>query len=197
MELDKAISQISEIHAQILRTEVFRAFRTPPLAATSALSFATAATQTIWLPAATLHEVLFLWLGYATLCGLICGGDLLHRCSLSGRNFRRQATHAVLQFAPAVAAGLAMALVLMPSRSAAALLPGLWTIVLALGIFSSVPYLRRSIGWVAGYYLIAGVALLGAADRGVPSAWTLGLTFGCGQAAVAWLLHRGPEHRAD
>ena len=194
MELDKAISQISEIHAQVLRNEVFRGFRTPPLAATSALAFAAAGVQSLWLPAADLAELLVLWASYAALCGVICGTDLLHRCSLKGRRFRQQAMLAMLQFAPALVAGVAIAGVLMLHPTSAALLPGLWTIVFALGIFSSLPYLPRALAWVSSYYLVIGVALLATSQQGVlPSPWTLGLTFGCGQAAIAWLLHRDPE----
>ena len=43
MELQKAISQISEIHAQVLRSEVFRGYRAVPMAITGGLAIAVAA----------------------------------------------------------------------------------------------------------------------------------------------------------
>lgn len=71
---------------------------------------------------------------------------------------------------------------------AAAVLPGLWAAVFGLGVFASRPYLPRAVGWVALYYLLAGVVLLILARPGVPSPWSVGLTFGFGQAAAAVVL---------
>jgi hypothetical protein len=68
-------------------------------------------------------------------------------------------------------------------------LPGLWAMVFGLGIFASRPYLPRTTGWVALYYLTAGALLL-ALTREASSAWEVGGTFALGQlgtaAALTW-----------
>ena len=190
MELQKAISQISEIHAQVLRSEVFRGCRALPMAVTSLLALTAATAQTTVLRPADLVDSLWLWIGYAVLCAFICGADLVLHCWVRDRRFRQQAGFVVAQFVPAVVAGVLLTAVLIDQPANAHLLPGLWTAVFALGIFSARPYLPRALGWVAAFYLAAGAFLLWSADTGtlIP-AWSMGLTFGAGQAAAAYVLH--------
>jgi hypothetical protein len=70
-------------------------------------------------------------------------------------------------------------------------LPGIWAITHGLGVFASRPYLPRTVGWVALFYLAAGVALIALAEPGIAlSSWTMGITFGVGQLALAFVLHR-------
>jgi hypothetical protein len=45
MELQRAITQISEIHAQVLRNELFRGYRAVPVAITSGLALVAAAAH--------------------------------------------------------------------------------------------------------------------------------------------------------
>lgn len=194
MELQKAISQISEIHAQVLRSEVFRGCRALPMAATSVLALTAAMAQTAVVRPGDVVDSLWVWIGYAILCAFICGADIALNCGVRDRRFRQQAGFVVAQFLPAVVAGALLTAVLIDQPSVAHLLPGLWTAVFALGIFSAKPYLPRALGWVAAFYLIAGAFLLWCADNGaaVP-AWSMGLTFCAGQAAAAYILHHSQE----
>jgi hypothetical protein len=49
MRVDHALHQLSEIHAQPLRSEVFRGYRIGPMASTAVLAVAAAAAQaTVW-----------------------------------------------------------------------------------------------------------------------------------------------------
>jgi hypothetical protein len=69
-------------------------------------------------------------------------------------------------------------------------LPGLWAILFSLGNFASLPYLPRSIFWLALGYFLAGVVLLGLADSGLSlSPWGMGLTFGGGHIIAAALMY--------
>ncbi len=195
MELNKAISQISEIHAQVLRSEVFRGYRALPMAITSCLAAVTAVLQATLLKPATLEEGLWLWIGYAAVCGAICGADLLAHCWIRGRHFREQAVLVVSQFVPALVAGIVVTAVLMPPAEGGTLLPGLWALIFALGIFSSLPYLPRALVWVAAFYLVAGGLILwSAGSDAVPIHWSLGATFMLGQAAVASVLRERTEN---
>ena len=137
MELQRAISQISEIHAQMLRSEVFRGCRALPMAATSMVAMTAAVMQNTVLQPASLMDSLWFWVGYAVLCAGICGADLLMHCWVGDRRFRRQAAFVAAQFLPAVAVGVMLTTLLMPQPTTAPLLPGLWTMVFGLGIFSA------------------------------------------------------------
>ena len=194
MELQKAISQISEIHAQVLRSEVFRGCRALPMAATSVLAIVAATAQTAVIQPVGLVDSLWLWISYAVLCAFICGADLVLHCWVRDRRFRQQAAFVVVQFVPSVVAGVLTTAVLIDQPSNAPLLPGLWTLIFGLGIFSARPYLPRALGWVAAFYIAAGAFLLYSTDMSaVAPAWSMGLTFGAGQAAAAYVLHDSHE----
>ncbi len=190
MELQRAIDQISAIHAQVARSELFRGYRAVPVAITSGLAIVTAMAHETLLRPDTLSHALLLWLGYAAACGLICGGDLAVHCWLRGRAFRHQARYVVAQFIPVVITGGVVTGALAMQHEVRALLPGLWTMLFALGIFASLPYLPRAIGWVAAFYLCAGAGLFfaGLQQPSLAPA-SMGLTFALGQAAIALILH--------
>ncbi|MEM7200302.1 MAG: hypothetical protein AAF628_08565 [Planctomycetota bacterium] len=198
MELQRAIEQISAIHAQVLRTEVFRGYRAVPVAMTSAVAPIVAAIHVALLTPDRVNHALLLWIGYAAVSAAICGTDLAGNCLVRGRVFRRQAILVVSQFLPALVAGAAVTAVGFVLPAARPLLPGLWIILYALGIFASLPYLPRPLRWVATYYLAAGTFLMwrGATE---PAVWAegLGVTFCVGQAAIAFILHWHLERQLD
>jgi hypothetical protein len=74
------------------------------------------------------------------------------------------------------------------------MLPGLWQIMYALGIFASCRLLPRQTFWVAVFYLGTGLAALALAhgDRAL-SPWSMGLPFGAGQFLAALVLYRTLE----
>ncbi|MCC6673504.1 MAG: hypothetical protein IT458_20770 [Planctomycetes bacterium] len=188
MRIEQALEQISAIHAQVLRSEVYRGYRARSAALTSLLVLAAAGIQAWWWPAAEPFEFAVWWVGVALLCAAVCAADLLGTAGVRREHGCRTAT-VLLQFAPAAAVGAALPwLLLRIGAEASAVLPGLWAAVFGLGVFASRPYLPRAVGWVALYYLLAGVVLLILARPGVPSPWSVGLTFGFGQAAAAVVL---------
>src|SRR5436190_1246836 len=82
----------------------------------------------------------------------------------------------------------------------AALAPARWAVTFSLGVFASRRFLPRSIVFVAGYYLLAGLVCL-TLDRKTAalSPWTMGVVFGAGQLLTAgllyWSLERGFAER--
>lgn len=189
MHLDKALDQLSEIHAQLLRSEVFRGYRSGPTAATGVVALVAAALQTGWLGAADPHGFVRFWLFAACACIAVCGLDVLagvRRAELRGRD---QTLRVVLQFVPAILVGGLLAVALPRIPGGEALLPGLWALTFGLGVLASRPYLPRAIGWVGLWYLVAGSALLVLPGDAAPSPWGMGLTFGIGQLAAAAVLH--------
>lgn len=200
MHVDAALYQLSEIHAQLLRSEVFRGYRSKSMAATSGLAMLAALLQPALLqPALALDGEGFarFWMLVAALCCGICAADL-YRGSRAAAGEPARTLRVVGQIAPAFAAGAALPFVLVrPEIGAVCLLPGLWALVFGLAVFASRPFLPRAVGWVGLWYCGAGIAQLVLAERGVPGPWSMGITFGVGQALAALVLRLGIERPLD
>ena len=194
MDLHQALSQLDAIHAQVSRTEAFRGYRPLTVAAQGGLAIAAAAGQAWWIadPASNVSAWLQLWLAVATTAISIVSLDLAIDCWRSPSQFaRRQTWQAIEQFLPCIAAGGALTWVLWQFAPASLpLLPGLWSIVFSLGVFSSSRQLPAAVIWVAAYYLLGGLAAIALA-RGefAFSPWAMVGTFGIGQLLTAWVLH--------
>jgi hypothetical protein len=70
------------------------------------------------------------------------------------------------------------------------MLPGLWQVLVALGIFASVRSLPRTVAIAGAWYFVAGFTVLLLASRShALSPWTMGMPFAIGQLLLAALLH--------
>ena len=196
MELEKALSQISEIHAHVVRGELFRGYRSVPMAVTGLLAIAGAGLQEFAFQATDARGFALYWLAVAGVCGVVCAFDLwLQGRFLDSRTIRQRTLPVLAQYLPALVVGATVTWLLFDGPHAA-LLPGLWAIVHALGVFSSRPFLPRAVGWVTAFYLVAGVMLIRSAQAGeVLSPWAMGAAFGLGQACLAVVLHVNLERK--
>ncbi len=190
MELQKALEQISEIHAHVARGAVFRGYRSLPMALTGLVAVVCAALQDVALPNPDAHAFVLEWLAAAGVCAAICGVDIWRQHnSRGGRRLRQRTLPVLAQFVPAIVVGAAITAILVDTEHVV-LLPGLWAMLHGLGIFSSRPFLPRAVGWVSLFYLAAGAWLLLGADASVvPGPWGMGAAFGIGQAFLAIVLH--------
>ncbi len=196
MELHKALSQISDIHAQVLRSEVFRGYRAVTMMATGGIAVAAAAAQATLVPPTDLIGFVFFWILVASVCAGVSAADLiLSSRELLAQNIKRRTLMVVSQSLPALGVGaLITGLLMFLDRDLAALLPGLWAMVYSLGVFAARPYMPRAIGWVGAFYLAAGAWQLWQCEAGViPSPWGVGLTFGIGQAGLALVFYLNIE----
>lgn len=197
MELREALSQIAEIRQQMARTEVFRGFRSVPVAFSGVLAWAAAIAQAIWIPEPSrdITSYLTLWIGAAAIGMASAGLEMMLRARHSSRWAREHTWLAVEQFLPCVVAGGLTTFVLArTSESVLWILPGLWSILFSLGVFASRRLLPRATLAVAFYYLVAGLACLTLA-RGESSfsPWAMGVPFGGGQLLAAAVLYRTLE----
>jgi len=98
---------------------------------------------------------------------------------------------ALEQFLPAAIAGALLAIVLWHAAPETLwLLPGLWQLLVSLGIFASVRSLPRIVTLVGAWYFIAGfVTLMLGSQSHALSVWTMGLPFILGQFLMASVLH--------
>lgn len=205
MELHEALSHIAEIRAKVAATQEFRGYRAVPVAASGALAVLAAAAQPHVLPApvADLRGYLALWLATATLGAAAAGVRIVMRDWFDGQTVNRELTRlAVGQFAPCLVAGaLVTAAVARHAPDAGWMLPGLWQILFALGVFASCRLLPRATAWVGVFYLLTGTLNLAVCqgDRAF-APWAMGLPFGAGQFATAailyWNLERGHVRRS-
>jgi hypothetical protein len=192
MRFTDALSQISEIHEHLAKGEVYRGFRSLPVALSGVCGLAAASLQPRLLPLDDARAGLFYWLTVAAVGGVIGGSEILYNYLFIDDPFAQRRTRKVVgQFVPCLAAGAAITWGLARwSDAMIPVLPGLWAIVFSLGIFAARPYLPRAIGWVALYYLAAGVRLLWlGTDAGSLWGWNLGGTFGAGQLGAALVLY--------
>ncbi len=194
VELDEALEQISEIRGHLATAETFRGYRAASVAGTGLLALLTALAQpsVVADPAANPWRYVGMWVAAAVLSAMGAGAQILHGYLKCGSPHRRATTRIVVgHLVPVVAAGALLTATLMARDPApAALLPGLWAILVGLGVFASRRHLPRTIGWVGLYYLLCGAAILGFLPGPEAMApWVMGSTFGIGQLASAVVLY--------
>ena len=191
MDLSRALDDIAEIHRQIAKAEVYRGYRSAPLAASALIGLAAAYAQPAEFAIDPVGFVSY-WLIIAACAGFVGASEIIYNYVVHEDAAERRRTRRVVgQFLPSVAAGAALtAGVLRFDIAAVPLLPGLWALCFGLGVFASRPYLPRATGWVALYYAGAGTMLMWFARSSAPiSGWPVGGIFAIGQllaSAVLW-----------
>jgi hypothetical protein len=202
MELREALAHIAEIRSRMAETEVFRGYRSLPVACSGLLAVIAAVAQSYWLadPARNALAYCLLWSGVALVSLAVAGITMLLRDRYGSASQTREVTLLALsQLAPSLAAGgIVTAVILRRLPEAVGLLPGIWQVLFSLGLFASCRLLPRAVSWIALFYLISGAAVLSLAhDEWLLHPWMMGVPFGIGQLAAAavlyWNLERGHE----
>jgi hypothetical protein len=173
---------------------VFRGYRAVPVAFSGLLALLVGAAQAWWLPETRQDPTAYLtlWIEVAVLSVLATAGEMAWRLVQSGSSLEREKTWlAVSQFVPCLAAGGLLTLVLVRwAPSTLWMLPGLWQVLFALGIFASWRCLPHAVLWVAVFYLMTGLGCLAwAQGEAAFSPWAMALPFGVGQLATAGILY--------
>ena len=193
-DLDKALADIFAIRSQIAAGTAFRGYGPAAIAATGGLALMTAVAQFLWLDDPTGQPVIFFagWAATALVSAAIIGVEMRarsrrHHCGLADAMVHQ----AVEQFLPAGAAGALLAVMLWRfAPETLWMLPGLWQLLVSLGISASARSLPRSVMLGAAWYFVAGfVTLMLAGENHALSPWTMGLPFVGGQFLMAAILH--------
>ena len=191
MDAIRALDQIEEIHRQIAKGEVYRGYRSVPVALSGLVGLTAAWLQPARLGVADPIGFVVYWTAIAAGAAFIGSSEIIYNYIVHETPTGRRHTRKVVgQFLPSLIGGLAMTVCFTHlSAALVPLLPGLWAICFGIGIFASRPYLPRASGWIALFYYAAGFALLWS-TRGpeLPTGWWVGGTFGAGQLLAAIVL---------
>ncbi|WP_315735485.1 MULTISPECIES: hypothetical protein [unclassified Bradyrhizobium] len=193
-DLDKALADIIAIRSQLAAGTAFRGYGPATMAATSAVALVTALLQQLFLrdPTADAWTFLLGWAAAACVSLTMIWFEMRARSRRHHSGLADAMIHqAVEQFLPAGIAGVLLAVLLWKfAPEALWMLPGLWQILMSLGVFASVRSLPRTVALAGAFYFLAGFAVLlvGSATHAL-SPWTMGLPFAIGQGLMAGILY--------
>jgi hypothetical protein len=193
-DLQKALADIGSIRQQLAAGTMFRGYGPAVVAVTGLLAAATASVQSIWLGGPGHHPIQFLaaWAVTAILSAGLIGAEMIARTRRHHAGLAdAMLMNAVEQALPAGVAGAAIALILVQfAPDTLWVLPGLWQILVGLGIFASVRSLPRTVALAGAWYVGAGLIVLALSCRSQTlSPWAMGLPFVVGQLLLAAALH--------
>jgi hypothetical protein len=193
IDLDRALNDIRTMRSQLARGAAFRGYGPATMALTGFLALAVAYVQAQLLPSVAGHVAAWvgLWVATAVVSVGLIGFEMVRRARVvHGGLADEMIQAAALQLLPAAAAGGLLTLVLWQAAPTNLwMLPGLWQIVLSLGVFAACSTLPASMQLVAFWYLGSGLACL-AFGSGVRafSPWQMGAPFGVGDVLAAFLI---------
>lgn len=191
-DLDSALDDIVRIRAQLAASTRFQGFAPPLMALTGGM----AALMTTW-QIETGRDDLLAWIALAAVAALMIGTEAVVRARRVHRGMADRLISATLQrFLPtATAGGIVGLVILLRLPDQAPLLPGLWQILLGVGVFAVLGNLPRQMVIAAAFYFVTGTAAL-LLSRDVAAPWLMGVPFAAGQALVAAILHLAAKEPA-
>ncbi|MBI4724305.1 MAG: hypothetical protein HY765_04785 [Rhodomicrobium sp.] len=197
-DLEQALADITHIKSQLAAGTMFRGFGPMVIAATASLAAATSAAQLIWVEtlAGSAERLLTCWIVTAVVCAVLIATEMIAR---SRRHHGGLSTamilNAIEQFLPAGFAGCVVAAVFFTfAPDGLWLLPGLWQILVALGLFAALRSLPRAAIFAGAWYFLAGAfVLIIASQSRTVSPLMMGVPFAIGQSLLAAVLHFATE----
>jgi hypothetical protein len=193
-DLDKALADIFAIRSQIAAGTAFRGYGPATVAATGGVALLTAILQYLWLDGPTSRPIAF-FAGW-TVAALLSAALIWIEMQARSRRHHSGLAHAMVlqaveQFLPAGIAGVLLAILLWKfAPETLWMLPGLWQVLVSLGVFASVRSLPRSIALAGAWYFLSGFTVVVIASQShTLSPWTMGLPFAVGQLLMAALLY--------
>ena len=201
-DLDKALADIMAIRTQIAAGTAFRGYGPAAMAITATLALAVTLLQYIFFEDPNTQPLPFFggWLVAAAVSVAVIAAEararsLRHHSGLADAMIYQ----AIEQFLPAATAGALFALIILHfAPETLWLLPGLWQVLVSIGIFASLRTLPRVVMLVGAWYFVAGFTtlMLGAQSHAL-SVWTMGLPFVLGQLLMAGVLHLAGKDEND
>jgi hypothetical protein len=193
-DLDKALADIIAIRSHLAAGTAFRGYGPAAMAATGGVALATAVLQFVWLddPTGSPLTFFFGWAAAAVLSSLMIWVEMLARSRRHHSGLADAMIYqAVEQFLPSAVTGVLLAALLWKfAPESLWMLPGLWQVLVSLGVFASVRSLPRTVALGGAFYFLAGFTVLMLASQShLLSPWTMGLPFAIGQSLTAAILY--------
>jgi hypothetical protein len=194
MAPEEALRELQVIRGQLHRMRWAGCFRATTIAGSGGLALLAAGCQSWWLPdplAAAELYVLY-WSLIALASVLLIGSEIAIRLAIESSPYARQQTcDALLEFAPCLLVGAVGTVgMLTQAPNLVAVLPALWAMLFAVGLFAARQRLPVAGRWVGVFYVLMAVVCLRHSGADLALApWMMGVTFGGGQllaAAVLW-----------
>ena len=200
-DIDHALENIKEIRDQIAVNRMFRGFGPAILALTGLLGIVIAMLQVARpdLFADTPVMLLGVWVLTAIVCVIFIGIEMFARSRRHhGALADSMITNVIEKFLPVGAIGAVIwAVLIFNAPETVWILPGVWQMLVAVGIFTSLSYLPKRVIIVAAWYFIAGtgVLILASIDKTL-SPWFMGIPFLIGQLLLAGILKTTLEKKS-
>lgn len=195
MKLDEALEQLDCLTEIAERTRRFDGFRWFPVALSGTFGIVGGGLQTAWLRSSDDQLIGFVlyWIAIAVVCLSVIVVEMGCRYRMNPAVRTRRMTYEImLRLLPSFVAGAAVTWVIAAtSRENGWMLPGLWALLMGLGIFSVATMLHPIFQWVGAWYLVTGVfSLLFARGEFALSPLSMAIPFGIGQCLTSYLIYR-------
>lgn len=201
------MARLDEIRSRMAIVQVFRGFGPLALLVTALLAIMTGSFLFARLPDPSVAPIVFFgaWILTALGAAAVIGLDVATRSRFHhGGMAPAMIAQAARLLLPAGAAGAAILVVFWTAvPNALWLLPGLWSLLVALGLAAAIPFLPKGTPIVAIWYAAGGLIALGfGAGEPIHATTAMTILFGIGQslmALVAFFDHRndGEPHSHD
>jgi len=201
-DIDKALRDLDSIRATMAASAVFQGLGPSVVAATGLLAAFTGLAQWIWPEALAANPTHFLttWICVAIVAGGAIGLEMVART----RRIHGGAGHAMLvqaieQFLPPAFAGAAIAAALyVYAPESLWLLPGLWSVLVSLGVFAAARTLPKAVNIVGAWYLVAGIGvIMASAETAQLTTWSMVVPFAVGQLLAGAVLALSAHEEGD
>lgn len=194
MDVSRALEQLKEIRHHLGRGEIYRGYRSRTLSLMGAGALVGSLVLELAWPEAKPLERVACWVAVAAVNLAIAAWEILGDYGELKTEHQRQLTRrAIGQFLPTLASGLLLTMVFVARDEGLELLPGLWSVTFAQGVFASRPYLPRGVGWVGAFFLAAGALLLCFHENSLSQPWFMGGIFGLGHFMLAYVMYQNLE----
>ena len=196
-DLEKALQQIGDIRSQIASSTEFQGFGPTAVATTGAIALFTGVLQQLQ-PTDNLNHYLLQWMVAASVCSVIVGAEMFTRTRHQhGQMAAALLIRALEQFLPAFACGAILTMFsFLVAPQTLWMLPGLWQLCVAMGLFAAARNLPATVKLVAAYYFVCGfiVLVLGNGQSEL-SPWLMAVPFTTGQLMMALALRAGGDNK--
>lgn len=187
-DLDSALDDIARIREQLAASIRFQGLAPGIVAISGCFALALGLWQY-----STQDDNLIVWILLAAVCALMIGIEAVSRARKAHRSMADRMLGSTLnRFLPVATAGaISGVIVLIRVPEFARILPGIWQLLMGIGIFAVLSGLPRQMTIAGGFYLLTGaVSLFLSGVQGPSATLLMALPFGCGQLLVAAILYR-------